>query len=75
MAATLEIVNEKLVNASKEVFKDVFAYISAITEPADTFFKLSKEQQEILDKQVNLSPDNYITSTKLMQELKVKYGL
>ena len=33
MAATLEIVNKKLVNTSQEVLEDVLAYILAITEP------------------------------------------
>jgi hypothetical protein len=76
MEKTLDILNKKLKNASPEILNRVLGYVDSIID-ADKFptVQLTEDQQKILDAQLNLPPEDYIDSEKMVADLKEKYGL
>jgi hypothetical protein len=76
MEKVLDILNKKLKNASPEVLNRVLGYVDSILD-ANKFptVQLTEDQQKILDAQLNLPPEDYIDSRKMVADLKEKYGL
>jgi hypothetical protein len=74
---TLNTLNEKLKNAPQSVLERVIGYIDALIEPtpATKPYTLTKEQQQVLDSQINSDKSTYIEADKLFDELKSKYEL
>ena len=74
---TLKLLTEKLKDAPQSVLERVMGYVDALIEPAETKknYTLSKEQQEILDSQVNEDKSHYTKADKLYSDLKSKYEL
>lgn len=74
---TLKMLTEKLKDAPQSVLERVMGYVDALIEPSqmERPYKLSNEQQEILDSQVNEDKSNYIDADKLYTDLKSKYEL
>ena len=72
---TLEALNEKLKNAPQSILERVLGYVDALVDPKNKPYQLSKEQQQILDDQLNADKSNYKEAGKVYDELKEKYGL
>ena len=72
---TLEALNEKLKNAPQSILERVLEYVDALVEPKNKPYQLTKEQQQILDDQLNADKSNYKEAGKVYDELKEKYGL
>jgi hypothetical protein len=76
MEKALEILNKKLKNASPEVLNRVLGYVDSIIETDKIpIVRLTENQQKILDAQLNLPPEDYMDSGKMVADLKEKYGL
>ncbi len=74
---SLDLLTRKLKNAPQSVLERVIGYVDALVEPATTTkpYSLSKEQQQILDSQLNSDKSTYIDAEKLYTDLKNKYEL
>ena len=73
---SIDVLTRKLKNAPQSVLERVIGYIDALVEPATTKpYTLSKEQQQILDSQINSDKSTYIDAETLFDNLKSKYDL
>lgn len=74
---SLDLLTRKLKNAPQSVLERVIGYVDALVEPATITkpYSLSKEQQQILDSQLNSDKSTYTDAEKLYTELKNKYEL
>lgn len=72
----IDILTEKLKNAPQSVLERVIGYIDALVEPQNSKpYSLSKEQQQILDSQLDSSKATYTDAETLYTDLKKKYEL
>lgn len=73
----MELLTKKLKDAPQSVLERVMGYVDALIEPIETIesYTLSKEQQSILDSQVNEDKSLYTDADKLYVDLKSKYEL
>lgn len=74
---SIDVLTRKLKNAPQSVLERVIGYIDALVEPATTTkpYTLSKEQQQILDSQLNSDKATYTDAETLYTDLKNKYEL
>lgn len=73
---SIDVLTRKLKNAPQSVLERVIGYIDALVEPATTKpYTLSKEQQQILDSQLNSDKATYTDAETLYTDLKSKYEL
>ncbi|EOG6896220.1 hypothetical protein ACLH3T_001571 [Flavobacterium psychrophilum] len=74
---SIDVLTRKLKNAPQSVLERVIGYIDALVEPATTTkpYTLSKEQQQILDSQLNSDKATYTDAETLYIDLKNKYEL
>ncbi|MBD0726048.1 hypothetical protein B6A10_12765 [Flavobacterium sp. L1I52] len=75
---TFDLLTNKLKNAPQSVLERVMAYVdSLMTEPnsISKTYSLTKEQQEILDNQINSDKSTYTKAETLYSDLKKKYEL
>lgn len=70
---SIDLLTRKLKNAPQSVLERVIGYVDALVEPAP--YSLSKEQQQILDSQLNSDKATYTNAEKLYTGLKKKYEL
>ncbi len=76
-AITFNLLANKLKNVPQSVLESVIAYVDTLIEP-NTISKtyiLSKEQQELLDNQINSDKSTYIKAETLYTDLKKKHEL
>lgn len=71
---SIDLLTRKLKNAPQSVLERVIGYIDALVEPAKSY-DLSKEQQQVLDSQLNSDKSSYIDAEQLYDNLKNKYEL
>ena len=73
----MELLTKKLKDAPQSVLERVMGYVDALIEPIETIesYTLSKEQQSIVDSQVNEDKSLYTDADKLYVDLKSKYEL
>jgi hypothetical protein len=76
-SVSIDILTQKLKNAPQSVLERVIGYIDALVEPTTTTkpYTLSKEEQQILDNQLNSDKSTYIDAETLFDNLKNKHGL
>lgn len=76
-SVSIDLLIQKLKNAPQSVLERVIGYIDALVEPTTTTkpYTLSKEQQEILDSQLNSDKSTYIDAETLFDNLKNKHDL
>jgi hypothetical protein len=74
---SIDLLTRKLKNAPQSVLERVIGYVDALVEPATNVkpYTLSKEQQQILDSQLNSDKATYTDAEKLYTDLKNKYEL
>lgn len=74
---SLNLLTRKLKNAPQSVLERVIGYVDALIEPATNTkpYSLSKEQQQILDSQLNSDKATYTNAETLYSDLKRKYEL
>ncbi len=74
---SIDLLTSKLKNAPQSVLERVIGYIDALVEPtpATKPYTLTKEQQQILDSQINSDKSTYIDAETLFDNLKSKYDL
>ena len=74
---SIDLLTRKLKNAPQSVLERVIGYVDALIEPATNNkpYSLSKEQQEILDSQINSDKATYTDAEKLYTDFKKKYEL
>jgi len=74
---TFDLLVNKLKKTPQSVLESVTAYVDTLIEPA-TISKtqiLTKEQQQILDNQINSDKSTYTEAENLYSDLKKKYEL
>lgn len=74
---SIDLLNRKLKNAPQSVLERVIAYVDAILEPATPTkpYSLSKEQQQLLDSQLNSDKTTYTNAETIYSDLKKKHEL
>jgi hypothetical protein len=74
---TFDLLANKLKNAPQSVLESVSAYVDTLIEPTpiSNNYKLSKEQQQLLDSQINSDKSTYTKAETLYSDLKKKYEL
>ena len=74
---SIEILTRKLKNAPQSVLERVIGYVDALLEPVTITkpYKLTNEQQQILDSQLNSDKATYTDAETLYTDLKNKYEL
>ena len=74
---SLDLLTRKLKNAPQSVLERVIGYVDAHIEPTATTkpYSWSKEQQQILDSQLNSDKATYTDAETLYSNLKKKYEL
>ena len=74
---SIELLTKKLKNAPQSVLERVIGYVDALIEPATGTkpYSISKEQQQILDSQLNSDKATYTDAQTLYSDLKKKYEL
>lgn len=74
---SIDLLNRKLKNAPESVIERVLGYVDSLLETtsASKPYSLSKEQQQILDNQLNSNKATYTDAEKLYSDLKKKYEL
>jgi succinate dehydrogenase/fumarate reductase flavoprotein subunit len=73
----IDLLTKKLKNAPQSVLERVIGYVDALLEPTATSktYRLSEEQQQLLDSQVNSDKTTYTEAETLYTDLKKKYEL
>lgn len=73
----IDLLTKKLKNAPQSVLERVIGYVDALLEPttATKTYRLSEEQQQLLDSQVNSDKTTYTEAETLYTDLKKKYEL
>jgi hypothetical protein len=74
---SIELLTQKLKNAPQSVLDRVNGYVDALLEPTTITkpYSLTKEQQHILDSQLNSDKSTYIDAETLYTNLKNKHEL
>ena len=74
---SIDLLTRKLKNAPQSVLERVIGYVDALIEPTTNTkpYSLSKEQQQILDSQLNSDKATYTNAETLYSDLKKKYEL
>ncbi|MFA9187826.1 hypothetical protein AAGV33_06835 [Flavobacterium sp. FBOR7N2.3] len=74
---TFNLLTNKLKNAPQSVLERVIAYVDTLIEPTtiSKTYTLTKEQQQILDNQINSDKSTYTEAETLYSDLKKKYEL
>lgn len=74
---TFDLLANKLKNAPQSVLESVSAYFDTLIEPTPISenYTLPKEQQQILDNQINSDKSTYTKAETLYSDLKKKYEL
>ena len=74
---SIDLLTRKLKNAPQSVLERVIGYVDALVEPTTNTkpYSLSKEQQQILDGQLNSDKATYTDAETLYTDLKKKYEL
>lgn len=73
---SIDLITKKLKNAPQSVLERVIGYVDALVEPLNVKpYNLSKEQQQILDNQINSEKATYKDADNLYTDLKKKYEL
>ena len=74
---SIDLLTRKLKNAPQSVLERVIGYVDALVEPTTNTkpYSLSKEQQQILDSQLNSDKTTYTDAETLYTDLKKKYEL
>lgn len=74
---SIELLNRKLKNAPQSVIERVLGYVDSLLETttATKPYALSKEQQQILDNQLNSDKTIYNDAETLYTDIKNKYEL
>ncbi len=74
---TFDLLANKLKNAPQSVLERVIAYVDTLIEPTtiSKTYTLTKEQQQILDNQINSDKSTYTEAETLYSDLKKKYEL
>ena len=72
---SIDLLIRKLKNAPQSVLERVIGYVDALVEPATKSYSLSKQQQQILDSQLNSDKSTYTDAETLYTDLKNKYEL
>ena len=74
---SIDLLTRKLKNAPQSVLERVIGYVDALIEPVTNTkpYSLSKEQQQILDSQLNSDKATYTNAETLYSDLKKKYEL
>jgi len=74
---SIDILTRKLKNAPQSVLERVIGYVDSLLEPEINTkpYNLSKEQQQLLDSQLNSDKSTYINAETLYSDLKKKYEL
>jgi hypothetical protein len=73
----IDLLTKKLKNAPQSVLERVIGYVDALLEPtaATKTYRLSEEQQQLLDSQINSDKTTYTEAETLYTDLKKKYEL
>jgi hypothetical protein len=74
---SIDLLNRKLKNAPQSVLERVIGYVDALLEPATPTkpYSLSKEQQHLLDSQLNSDKTTYTNAETIYSDLKKKHEL
>jgi hypothetical protein len=74
---TFDILASKLKNAPQSILESVSAYVDTLIEPTPISenYTLSKEQQQVLNNQINSDKSTYTKAETLYSDLKKKYEL
>ena len=74
---SIDLLTKKLKNAPQSVLESVIAYVDTLIEPTPISknYTLSKEQQQLLDSQINSDKSTYTKAETLYSDLKKKYEL
>ncbi len=74
---TFDLLANKLKNAPQSVLERVIAYVDTLidSKEASKTYTLTKEQQQILDNQINSDKSTYTKAETLYSDLKKKYEL
>lgn len=74
---SIDLLTKKLKNAPQSVLERVMGYIDALVESEKNSkpYELSKEQQQVLDSQLNSDKSTYTEAETLFEDLKKKYEL
>ena len=74
---TFDILANKLKNPTQSVLESVSAYVDTLIKPTPISknYSLSKEQQQLLDSQINSDKSTYTKAETLYSDLKKKYEL
>lgn len=74
---TFDLLANKLKNAPQSVLERVIAYVDTLIDPKEVSktYTLTKEQQEVLDNQINSDKSTYTKAETLYSDLKKKYEL
>ena len=74
---TFDLLADKLKNAPQSVLESVIAYVDTLIEPTPISknYTLSKEQQQLLDNQLDSDKSTYTKAETLYSDLKKKYEL
>jgi hypothetical protein len=74
---SIDILTRKLKNAPQSVLERVIGYVDALLEPEINTkpYSLSKEQQQVLDSQLNSDKSTYTNAETLYSDLKKKHEL
>ena len=74
---TFDLLANKLKNAPQSVLERVIAYVDTLIEPStiSKTYTLTKEQQQILNSQINSDKSTYTEAETLYSDLKKKYDL
>jgi hypothetical protein len=74
---TFDILAKKLKNAPQSVLENVIAYVDTLMESnsVSKSYHLTKEQQQLLDSQIDSDKSTYTKAETLYSDLKSKYEL
>ena len=72
---SIDLLTRKLKNAPQSALERVIGYVDALIEPSTKSYSLSKQQQQILDSQLNSDKSTYTDAETLYTDLKNKYEL
>jgi hypothetical protein len=74
---TFDLLANKLKNAPQSVLERVMAYVDTLIDAKEVSktYTLTKEQQQILDNQINSDKSTYTKAETLYSDLKKKYEL
>ncbi|WP_304197405.1 hypothetical protein [Flavobacterium alvei] len=74
---TFDLLANKLKNAPQSVLERVIAYVDTLIDSKEVSktYTLTKQQQQILDNQINSDKSTYTKAETLYSDLKKKYEL